>query len=69
MGEERKTMQQYLDALTARADNAQCFTDDVVVTVVGSEQRAEGRRLASNSSGYAREGIRCAPGAKEPARR
>ena len=42
MGDERKTMQQYLDALTARADYAQCLTNDVVVTVEGSEQRAEG---------------------------
>lgn len=42
MGDERKTMQQYLDALTARADYGQYFTDDVVVTVEGSDQRAEG---------------------------
>jgi predicted ester cyclase len=43
MGDERKTMQQYLDALTARAEYGQYFTEDVVVTVEGFDQRAEGR--------------------------
>jgi predicted ester cyclase len=42
MGDERKTMEQYLDALVARADYGRYFTDDVVVTVEGSDQRAEG---------------------------
>jgi predicted ester cyclase len=43
MGDTRKIMQQYLDALSARAAYGQYFADDIVVTVEGSDQRAEGR--------------------------
>src|SRR5215475_13612812 len=56
MGDERKTMQQYLDALTARADYGQYFTDDVVVTVEGSDQRAEGREAGEQLIRYIHEG-------------
>ena len=55
MGDERKTMQQYLDALTARADYGQYFTDDVVVTVEGSDQRAEGREAGEQLIRYMHE--------------
>ena len=55
MGDERKTMQQYLDALTARADYAQYFTDDVVVTVEWSDQRAEGREAGEQLIRYMHE--------------
>jgi len=55
MGDERKTMQQYLDALTARADYGRYFTDDVVVTVEGSDQRAEGREAGEQLIRYMHE--------------
>lgn len=55
MGDERKTMQQYLDALTARADYGQYFTGDVVVTVEGSDQRAEGREAGERLIRYMHE--------------
>jgi steroid delta-isomerase-like uncharacterized protein len=55
MDYERKTMQQYLDALTARADYGQYFTDDVVVTVEGSDQRAEGREAGEQLIRYMHE--------------
>jgi hypothetical protein len=69
MGDERKTMQQYLDALTARADYGRYFTDDVVVTVEGSDQRAEDREAGEQLIRYVHEKAFDAPGAKEPARR
>lgn len=55
MGDERKTMQQYLDALVARADYGRYFTDDVVVTVEGSDQRAEGREAGEQLIRYMHE--------------
>ena len=55
MGDERKTMQQYLDALVARADYGRYFTDDVVVTVEGSGQRAEGREAGEQLIRYMHE--------------
>ena len=55
MGDERKTMQQYLDALTARGDYGRYFTDDVVVTVEGSDQRAEGREAGEQLIRYMHE--------------
>ena len=55
MGDERKTMQQYLDALTARGDYGRFFTDDVVVTVEGSDQRAEGREAGEQLIRYMHE--------------
>ena len=55
MGDERKTMQQYLDALVARADYGQYFTDDVVVTVEGSDQRADGREAGEQLIRYMHE--------------
>ena len=55
MGDERKTMEQYLDALVARADYGRYFTDDVVVTVEGSDQRAEGREAGEQLIRYMHE--------------
>ena len=55
MGDERKTVQQYLDALGARADYGRYFTDDVVVTVEGSDQRAEGREAGEQLIRYMHE--------------
>ena len=46
MGTERQVMQDYLDALIKRADYPALFTDDVVVTFEGTDQRAEGREAA-----------------------
>jgi predicted ester cyclase len=55
MGDERKTMEQYLDALVARADYGRYFTDDVVVTVEGSDQRAEGPEAGEQLIRYMHE--------------
>ncbi len=44
MGTERQVMQDYLDALVKRADFPAYFTDDVVATFEGTDQRADGRR-------------------------
>jgi predicted ester cyclase len=55
MDYERKTMQQYLEALRARADYGQHLTDDVVVTVEGSDQRAEGREAGQQLIRYMHE--------------
>ncbi len=46
MGDRRQMMQDYLDALAKRADYGQYFTADVVLTVVGTDQRAVGREAA-----------------------
>jgi len=46
MGAERQVMQDYLGALAKRADFPRYFTDDVVVTFEGTDQRAEGREGA-----------------------
>lgn len=55
MGDERKTMEQYLDALVVRGDYGRYFTDDVVVTVEGSDQRAEGREAGEQLIRYMHE--------------
>jgi steroid delta-isomerase-like uncharacterized protein len=47
MGTERQVMQDYLDALVKRADFPAYFTDDVVATFEGRDQRAEGREAAA----------------------
>jgi steroid delta-isomerase-like uncharacterized protein len=38
-----KTMRSYLDALVARGDFADYFTDDVTWTTIGTEQNVQGR--------------------------
>ena len=52
MGTERKVMQEYLDALARRDDFPAYFTDDVVATFEGTDQRAEGREAAGQLIRY-----------------
>jgi predicted ester cyclase len=56
MSTERQVMQDYLDALVKRADFAAYFTDDVVATFEGTDQRADGRDAASQLIRYVHEG-------------
>jgi predicted ester cyclase len=56
MGTERKVMQEYLDALGKRADYPAYFTDDVVATLEGTDQRADGREAAGQLIRYIHEG-------------
>ena len=56
MGTERKVMEDYLDALVKRADYPAHFTDDVVATIEGTDQRAVGREAAGQLIRYIHEG-------------
>ena len=56
MGSERKVMQEYLDALGKRADYPVYFTDDVVATLEGTDQRAVGREAAGQLIRFIHEG-------------
>ena len=56
MSTERQVMQDYLDALVKRADFPAYFTDDVVATFEGTDQRAEGRDAAGQLIRYVHEG-------------
>ena len=56
MGTERQVMQDYLDALVKRADFSRYFTDDVVATFEGTDQRADGRDAAGQLIRYVHEG-------------
>jgi hypothetical protein len=56
MSTERQVMQDYLDALVRRADYPAYFTDDVVATFEGTDQRASGRDAAGQLIRYAHEG-------------
>jgi predicted ester cyclase len=56
MGTERKVMQEYIDALVKRADYPAYFTDDVVATFEGTDQRAVGREAAGQLIRYVHEG-------------
>jgi steroid delta-isomerase-like uncharacterized protein len=51
----RATMTAYLDALVARGNYAQYFTQDVSVQVVGSDQQAHGRGAAEGMIRYLHE--------------
>ena len=55
MATERQVMQEYLDTLVKRGDYAVLFTDDVVATFVGTDQRAEGREAAEQLIRYVHE--------------
>ena len=46
MGDRRQVMQDYLDALAKRGDYGRYFTSDVILTAVGTDQRAVGREAA-----------------------
>ena len=56
MSTERQVMQDYLDALVKRADFPGHFTDDVVATFEGTDQRAVGREAAGELIRYVHEG-------------
>jgi len=56
MGAERKVIQEYLDALVKRADYPVYFSDDVVATFEGTDQRAVGREAAGQLIRYVHEG-------------
>ena len=56
MSTERQVMQDYLDALVKRADFPAYFTDDVVATFEGTDQRADGREAAAQLIRYVHEG-------------
>jgi predicted ester cyclase len=55
MGTERQVMQDYLDTLVKREDFPAYFTDDVVATFEGTDQRAEGRDAAGQLIRYVHE--------------
>jgi steroid delta-isomerase-like uncharacterized protein len=55
MGTERQVMQDYIDALVKRGDFSVCFTDDVVATIEGTGQRADGREAAEQLIRYLHE--------------
>ena len=55
MSSERQVMQDYIDALVKRADFTTYFTDDVVVTLEWTDQRAEGREAAGQMIRYVHE--------------
>ena len=52
METERQVMQDYLDALVKRADYPAYFTEDVVATFEGTDQRGEGREGAEQLIRY-----------------
>jgi len=56
MGTERQVMQEYLDALVKRADFPSYFTEDVVATFEGTDQRADGREAAGELIRYVHQG-------------
>ena len=56
MGTQRQVMQDYLDSLVKRADYSIYFTDDVVATFEGTDQRADGREAAGQLIRYVHEG-------------
>jgi predicted ester cyclase len=56
VGTERQVMQDYLDALVKREDFPVYFTDDVVATFEGTDQRADGRQAAGQLIRFVHEG-------------
>ena len=55
MSQEREIMQHYLDALIKRGDFSRYFTQDVAVTIEGTDQRAAGRESAEQLIRYFHE--------------
>ena len=51
----RQVMQDYLDALVKRADFSRYFASDVVATIEGTDQRADGREPAEQMIRYIHE--------------
>jgi predicted ester cyclase len=56
MSTQRQVMQGYLDTLVRRGDFTVHFTDDVVATFEGTDQRATGREAAGQLIRYVHEG-------------
>jgi predicted ester cyclase len=56
MGTQRQVMRDYLDSLVKRADYSVYFTDDVVATFEGTDQRADGREAAGELIRYVHQG-------------
>jgi predicted ester cyclase len=56
MKTERQVMEDYLETLVKRADFPAHFTDDVVATFEGTDQRADGREAAGQLIRYVHEG-------------
>jgi predicted ester cyclase len=56
MGTQRQAMQDYLDSLVKRADFTAYYTDDVVASFEGTDQRATGREAAGQLIRYVHEG-------------
>ena len=50
MGDRRQMMQDYLEAFAKGADFGQYFTSDVVLTIMGTDQRAVGREAAEQQT-------------------
>ena len=50
MDDRRQMMQDYLEAFAKGADFGQYFTSDVVLTVMGTDQRAVGREAAEQQT-------------------
>ena len=55
MSTERQVMQDYIGALVKRADFTQYFTEDVIATFEGTDQRADGRQAAGQLIRYVHE--------------
>jgi hypothetical protein len=55
MSAERQVMQDYIDALVKRADFTRYFTEDVIATFEGTDQRADGREAAGQLIRYVHE--------------
>jgi steroid delta-isomerase-like uncharacterized protein len=56
MSTGQQVMQDYLDALVNRGNFPAYFTDDVVATFEGTDQRADGRDAAAQLIRYVHEG-------------
>ena len=56
MSTQRQAMQDYLDSLVKRADFTAYYTDDVVASFEGTDQRAAGRDAAGQLIRYVHEG-------------
>jgi predicted ester cyclase len=56
MDTERQMMQEYLETLVKRADFPSYFTENVVATFEGTDQRADGREAAGQLIRYVHEG-------------
>ena len=52
MGKELQVMQDYLDALIKRADFSRYFASDVIATLEGTDQRADGPQAADQMIRY-----------------